>query len=226
MPGASAAIGWGLACVGGFVIWEAYRGVNPVKDLEAIIGKTTRPTASLAAFTIPGLGGGAAGAPGGGAQTVGYSFPLSGGTLVHAGSSPAGDPTGKRAQICAFALSKVGGQYVWGGNGPSSYDCSGLFYAAYRSAGVVVTRLSGTESLECTATSSPQPGDAVFYGHPADHVGIYLGNGQMVAADHPDAGGPGHGILHEAVYPNNGGPGGPAVWYGYMNALRIAEKGA
>ncbi|MEV3961520.1 bifunctional lytic transglycosylase/C40 family peptidase [Nocardia sp. NPDC050193] len=93
------------------------------------------------------------------------------------------------AQVIAFACAQLGKPYVWGGNGPDvngGWDCSGLTQAAYRSAGISLPRT--TYDQVHTGTTVPEgelaPGDLLFYGTAADvhHVGIYLGDGQMIHA--------------------------------------------
>ena len=90
-----------------------------------------------------------------------------------------------------FALSKVGGPYVWGGNGPIGYDCSGLVTAAWAYAGVVIPRTSQAELGAGTPVPSYaaiSPGDLVLVpgadGTVASpgHVGMYIGDGLVVAA--------------------------------------------
>ncbi|MET9628305.1 bifunctional lytic transglycosylase/C40 family peptidase [Lentzea sp. NPDC006480] len=90
-----------------------------------------------------------------------------------------------------FAQGQLGLPYVWGGNGPDAghagFDCSGLTKAAYAAAGIEIPR---TAQLQHDAGPSLpngtvlRPGDLVFYGTPADvhHVGLYIGNGQMIHA--------------------------------------------
>jgi peptidoglycan DL-endopeptidase CwlO len=57
-------------------------------------------------------------------------------------SGGAGAPSGAAARAVAFARAQLGKPYLWGASGPSSYDCSGLTMAAYRSAGVWLPRVS------------------------------------------------------------------------------------
>lgn len=82
------------------------------------------------------------------------------------------------------ALSKMGSSYVWGATGPSTFDCSGLTSWAYNQAGVSIPRSSRAQSTFGQAVSRDQlqPGDLVFFYSPVSHVGIYIGNGQMVHA--------------------------------------------
>lgn len=88
------------------------------------------------------------------------------------------------AQAVRHALGKLGAPYRWGGNGPSSFDCSGLVNWAFDQVGVDLPRTSRALSRTGTAVSRGdlQPGDLVFFYSPVSHVGIYIGNGQMVHA--------------------------------------------
>jgi cell wall-associated NlpC family hydrolase len=81
------------------------------------------------------------------------------------------------------ALSRVGAPYVWGGTGPG-YDCSGLTSTAYQAAGVAIPRTSRAQSTAGVpvARADLQPGDLIFFYEPVGHVGMYIGNGQMVHA--------------------------------------------
>ncbi len=82
------------------------------------------------------------------------------------------------------ALSKIGAPYEWGGNGPSSFDCSGLINWAFEGTGVELPRTSRALSQvgEPVSRNNLQPGDLVFFYSPVSHAGIYIGNGQMVHA--------------------------------------------
>jgi peptidoglycan DL-endopeptidase CwlO len=82
------------------------------------------------------------------------------------------------------ALSQVGKPYQWGGAGPNSYDCSGLTMWAWAQAGVSLPHNSGMQyaATARVAQSDLEPGDLMFFGSPIHHVGMYVGNGQMVEA--------------------------------------------
>ena len=82
------------------------------------------------------------------------------------------------------ALAQVGDPYVWGAAGPNAFDCSGLMQYAYAAAGISLPHSSGLQSQMGTAVSASalQPGDLLFFYHPVSHVGMYIGNGQMVHA--------------------------------------------
>jgi cell wall-associated NlpC family hydrolase len=82
------------------------------------------------------------------------------------------------------ALAQRGKPYVWGAAGPESFDCSGLTQYAYAAAGVSLPHSSAMQARMGRAVTMSQlaPGDLVFYYSPISHVGIYIGNGQIVNA--------------------------------------------
>lgn len=86
--------------------------------------------------------------------------------------------------VVAVAMSRIGTPYVWGGTGPSGFDCSGLVQWAYAQTGVSVPRVSSAQIYGGTPISEDQiqPGDIVGYYSGISHVGIYIGNGQIVHA--------------------------------------------
>lgn len=96
----------------------------------------------------------------------------------------------RAAGAVRFALAQVGKRYVYAGTGPSSYDCSGLTMAAYRSVGVYLPHQSGAQYGYGRRISSSElrPGDLVFYYSPIHHVGIYIGGGRIVHAANPSQG--------------------------------------
>ncbi|MEU6851429.1 NlpC/P60 family protein [Actinacidiphila alni] len=119
--------------------------------------------------------------------------PLDGdGDGTGSGSTPAppvAAPSSRAAQAVAFAYRAIGLPYVWGATGPNSYDCSGLTQAAWKSAGVSLPRTTYTQINAGTRVSKSQlqPGDLVFFYSGISHVGLYIGNGQMIHAPHPGA---------------------------------------
>ena len=89
------------------------------------------------------------------------------------------------AQIAVdTAMAQRGKPYVWAAAGPDSFDCSGLTQYAYKAAGVSLPHSSAQQATMGQAVSRGelQPGDLVFFYSPVSHVGIYIGNGQMVHA--------------------------------------------
>ena len=86
--------------------------------------------------------------------------------------------------VIANAKQYLGVPYVWGGSTPSGFDCSGFVSYVYRSVGISLPRTSSAQQNVGTRISlnQLQPGDLVFRGSPAYHVGIYIGGGQYIHA--------------------------------------------
>ncbi|MER7768105.1 C40 family peptidase [Kitasatospora sp. NPDC096140] len=115
---------------------------------------------------------------------------------------PSAEPPAERpwsaegaAAAVAFAKSKIGLPYVWGGEGPGGYDCSGLTMMAWREGGRQLNHFAADQYAQSTRIGYRQlrPGDLVFWtdtGQAADiyHVGLYIGDDQMIEA--PRAGMP------------------------------------
>jgi len=93
-------------------------------------------------------------------------------------------PGSATATAIEMALAQVGDPYVWGASGPDGFDCSGLTSYAYAAAGVSLPRASRSQATVGREVSRGelQPGDLVFFYDPISHVGLYIGNGQMVHA--------------------------------------------
>ena len=89
----------------------------------------------------------------------------------------------------------LGTPYVWGGYSPSGFDCSGFVSYCLTNSGVRNTGRLTAQGLYdiCTpvSQSEAQPGDLIFFtgtydaGVPVTHIGIYVGNGQMIHCGHP-----------------------------------------
>jgi len=100
-------------------------------------------------------------------------------------------PVSDRAAAAVdFALAQVGDAYVYGAGGPDAWDCSGLTMGAWGAAGVSLPHSSSAQMSSGTPVSRDQlqPGDLVFYYSPVSHVGMYIGNGQLVHAANPSSG--------------------------------------
>ncbi|NEK59530.1 C40 family peptidase [Geodermatophilus sabuli] len=82
------------------------------------------------------------------------------------------------------AMGQRGKPYVWAASGPGSFDCSGLTQYAFKAAGIALPHSSRMQAQMGQAVSRAdlRPGDLVFFYSPVSHVGIYIGNGQMVHA--------------------------------------------
>ncbi|GAB3762181.1 C40 family peptidase [Microlunatus parietis] len=94
--------------------------------------------------------------------------------------------SGKGAKVLAWALTQKGKPYVFGSDGPNSYDCSGLTLKAWGKVGVSLPHSSSKQFRMGTPVSKEdlRPGDLVFYYSSSrpSHVGIYAGNGQIFHA--------------------------------------------
>jgi cell wall-associated NlpC family hydrolase len=93
-------------------------------------------------------------------------------------------PSGAAQIAVDTALAQVGDRYVWGAGGPDAFDCSGLTSYAYAAAGVSLPHSSRSQSQmgRAVGRGELQPGDLLFFYSPVSHVGMYIGNGQMVHA--------------------------------------------
>ncbi|WP_100835842.1 C40 family peptidase [Kitasatospora fiedleri] len=89
------------------------------------------------------------------------------------------------------AASKLGSWYSYGAAGPSTFDCSGLMQWAYKQAGVSIPRTSqaqaGAGTSLGTNIANARPGDLIIYYGDQHHVGMYVGNGQIIHAPHTGA---------------------------------------
>jgi peptidoglycan DL-endopeptidase CwlO len=116
-----------------------------------------------------------------------------------AGTAPLRDGRASAAarRAVAVALAQLGSPYVWGANGPGTFDCSGLTSFAYAVAGLTIPRVARAQFAAFAGSPVDPlhlvPGDLVFFadtpGDPATihHVGMYVGNGLMVEAPHTGA---------------------------------------
>lgn len=88
------------------------------------------------------------------------------------------------SSIVVYASNFLGTPYQWGGNGPSTFDCSGLVKYVYAQHGINLPRVASAQQTAGIAVSKDQlePGDLVFFGYPAHHVGIYVGNNSYLHA--------------------------------------------
>jgi cell wall-associated NlpC family hydrolase len=123
------------------------------------------------------------------AQNAGSSAGSSGG----GGGGSVGAPNGSAVDnAISYARAQLGKPYIFGGEGPYGYDCSGLTMMAYRYAGIYIGSHSVNNQWYTAASRGQivsygdrQPGDLIFWGDgPGDfyHIGIYIGGGMMIAA--------------------------------------------
>ncbi|GAB3845754.1 NlpC/P60 family protein [Dactylosporangium cerinum] len=99
---------------------------------------------------------------------------------------PAGKPpavSGSAGKAVNYAWAQLGKKYVWGTAGPNTFDCSGLTMMAWKAAGVSLPHNAAQQWQKVRHISRSQlaPGDLVFYNN-LGHVGIYIGNNQIIHA--------------------------------------------
>ena len=117
--------------------------------------------------------------------------------------------SGRGATAASYARAQVGKPYVFGGSGPSVFDCSGLTMTAWAQAGVYLPHSASMQYGATTRVSSLQPGDLVFFYSDISHVGIYVGGGIFVHAANPT-----DGVVAESLY--------SSYWQSvYMGAGRV-----
>ncbi|MFD6493631.1 NlpC/P60 family protein [Streptomyces sp. NPDC059944] len=94
-------------------------------------------------------------------------------------------PAGRKA--IAFATRQIGKPYVWGAEGPDSFDCSGLTSQAWLAAGHVIPRTSEEQwrRLKHVPMEDMRPGDLIIYFADASHVALYIGDGKIIQAPRP-----------------------------------------
>jgi peptidoglycan DL-endopeptidase CwlO len=116
-------------------------------------------------------------------QTVAQSLATSGVTAAQIAGLP--QVSGRAGVAVAFAKSKIGMWYQWGGTGNPSYDCSGLTQSAWKAAGVQLGRTTYDQVTDGYAVAPSladlEPGDLIFYDNNS-HMAIYVGNGVVVHA--------------------------------------------
>ncbi|MFI1965919.1 NlpC/P60 family protein [Streptomyces pathocidini] len=98
-----------------------------------------------------------------------------------------GEASKRGGKAVAFATAQIGKDYVWGAEGPDTYDCSGLTSQAWRAAGRPIPRTSQEQwkQLPRIDIEDMRPGDLIIYHGDASHVGMYVGDGAIVHAPRP-----------------------------------------
>jgi cell wall-associated NlpC family hydrolase len=101
-----------------------------------------------------------------------------------ASANPAPAPTGG---IIGIAASLSGIYYRYGGTTTAGFDCSGFTSYVYRQVGKSIPRTAEAQRAASSKVSNPVPGDLIFFGYPAYHVGIFAGAGKMYDSPHTGA---------------------------------------
>lgn len=97
--------------------------------------------------------------------------------------------TGQGQTVVETARKYLGVPYVWGGTNPATgLDCSGLVQKVYSELGYDLPRVSYQQAeagRPVASLAEAQPGDILAFGSPVNHVGIYIGDNQMIHAPRP-----------------------------------------
>jgi cell wall-associated NlpC family hydrolase len=111
------------------------------------------------------------------------------------------------AAIVSYAMKFLDVPYAWGGSSPSGFDCSGFVMYVYGHFGIHLPHSSGMDYSYGTpvAQSQLKPGDLLFFYSPIHHVGIAIGNGNMINCRTG-------GVQVESLY-----------WSSYVGARRILQ---
>ncbi len=116
--------------------------------------------------------------------------PVGGGSSSGGGTAPVSVPSGgsRNAEAVAVAERYIGVPYVWGGESPSGFDCSGLVAYAYAQVGIYLPHytVAQYDMLPKVSMSDLQPGDIIFY-YGLSHEVMYVGGGTVIQAPHTGA---------------------------------------
>lgn len=124
---------------------------------------------------------------------------VAGTSVAAAGGAGRGADRDPAADVVQIARQQIGDSYVWGGNGPDGWDCSGLTSYMWREVGGVegIPRVSRDQQAWAVPIPREQllPGDLVFWGEPVNHVALYAGQGVVV-----DAASSRRGVVERAIW--------------------------
>lgn len=114
---------------------------------------------------------------------------LGSGKLGSGGAPSLRTPTAAGGTALTYAAAQIGKPYVWGAEGPASFDCSGLTSQAWAHAGREIPRTSQEQwaRLPRVPLDELRPGDLVVYFPTATHVALYIGDGKVIQAPRPGA---------------------------------------
>src|SRR6266545_1407493 len=160
---------------------------------EAPAAPTEAPAAPIEAATAPAA-----------APTETPAAPTEAPTASAEAPAPAAPDTPARSEssargsdVAAFAMQFVGAPYVWGGTDPDGFDCSGFTRYVYQQFGLDLPQFAADQYSDqygtmLTDSNELQAGDLVFFANTYEpgitHVGIYIGNGDVVQAMSPGIG--------------------------------------
>jgi cell wall-associated NlpC family hydrolase len=195
LPAGCLTVGPAITGVKVYLVQQALHLVGHGEQYDAPTAAAVRALQSAHALPVTGLVDAATWA----ALGTGYPFCLDRYTqqpMVAPGASAAV----RIEAMVAYATSRVGTPYVWGGAGPIGFDCSGLAIQAMYAGGRVVPGLDTDRHVQADFRTTNyiyasqlahvpfaqrRRGDLLFYGSSLSHMAIYLGNGRIVEAVRP-----------------------------------------
>lgn len=165
-----------------------------------------RAVAGVAATAVLAIGLGFAGPVAASAASPGSQLPASSvarAHVVHAGRAiPSAVVSSLGVRAVQLAATRAGDPYVYGGDGPHSFDCSGLVQWVYRHLDTELPRTAGAQYSVTRHISHSQArvGDLIFFAHGGRiyHVAIYAGHGWIWAAPYP-----GRAVEKEKLWTSN-----------------------
>ncbi|MFD0379694.1 NlpC/P60 family protein [Streptomyces sp. NPDC127112] len=158
----------------------AARQKEAQREVTGRLKEVERLLASLTPAELAGLGAREA------AVTAGAQRSLLDSGRLPARTTP---PTAAGSSALRYAAAQIGKPYVWGAEGPASFDCSGLTSQAWEHAGRSIPRTSQEQwaQLPRVPLDRLRPGDLVVYFPKATHVALYIGDGKVIQAPRPGA---------------------------------------
>ncbi len=165
-----------------------------VKFVAALVGLAIGGLLLLGIVLTAAVGGNTAAA----AFSSGGTAPGGAGGIAPTSNLGAGVVSASAAHAIAYAESRIGDPYVWGGSAPGGFDCSGLVWAAYQGTPASFPRWGAADEYfqlpRLPIGAPPAPGDLVFFADSSgsiQHVGIDAGGdaqGSPVMVDAPHSG--------------------------------------
>lgn len=181
-------------------------GQDHPADRGCISGRHLRPKTHSAVKTWQGRNGLVADGIVGPKTSRAMGLSTSSSSCSRSSSSASRSSSRSSSSVITNAKRNLGVPYVWAGSSPSSgFDCSGYVNYVFKQSGISVPRTAASIQRATTRTSNPQPGDLVFHGFPATHVGIYAGGDKMY-----DSGRTSRGTTLRTIFPGS-------ISYGKVN---------
>lgn len=183
LPGAS----WAYQIRPGDTLWSISRRYEiPLARLEEVNGLSDRSVLEIGReITIP-RGAKSRRAAVHGTGPAARSLAPTGGDPGYVVAQEVSRGGGESERVAAYALRFQGVPYVWGGNDPSGFDCSGFVQYVYRASGVNLPRTTWEQYRVGVPVNGDQlrPGDPVFFSTtgPITHDGIYVGDGRFISS--------------------------------------------